>query len=144
MADIHSGIISNLKDSGQRITKVRTQIVELFTKSNLPLSAQEILEDLETRGLKVNKTTVYREIDFLTAQKIIKDLDFGDGKKRFELYDDSKHHHHIICLNCKAIEDVDLKLDLQDEENRISKQKNFQVLNHSLEFFGLCSNCKNQ
>ncbi len=142
MAQTQDEIINNLKKSGQRITKIRTLIIGLFIGSNLPLSAREILNVLEKMQKGVNKTTVYRELEFLVNQDIVKDLDFGDGKKRYELQDNSKHHHHIICINCKRVEDVDLELDLHDEEEKITKSKNFKVLNHSLEFFGLCANCR--
>lgn len=134
-------IITNLKNSGHRITKARSLIVEIFGNSKTPQSAFDILNHLKVKNAQVNKTTVYRELEFLTVQGIIKEVDFGEGKKRYELDDDTTHHHHIICINCRKVEDVDLKIDLEDEEKRIAKMKNFKVLNHSLEFFGLCGNC---
>jgi Fur family transcriptional regulator, ferric uptake regulator len=135
----HGEIINKLKSSGHRITKVRSLIVELFINGDQPLSVQDILDTLEKLNLRVNKTTIYRELEFLGREKIVKEIDFLEGKKRYEL--NSKHHHHIICINCKKVEDVDLKMDLHEEEERIGKLKNFKVLSHSLEFFGLCTNC---
>jgi Fe2+ or Zn2+ uptake regulation protein len=140
MLGSHEEIIGKLRSSGYRITKVRSLIVELFLKSLQPVSVQDILDGLERLNSSVNKTTVYRELEFLVGEKIVKEIDFLEGKKRYEL--NSAHHHHIICINCKKIEDVDLKVDLHNEEERISKKNNFKVLSHSLEFFGLCSDCR--
>lgn len=134
-------VIKKIKSKGHRITKVRGLVAELFINSSEPLTAQDIILGLESLGLKVNKTTVYRELFFLLNNEIIKAIDFGDGVKRYELLGE-EHHHHIICINCKKVEDVDLAADLEKDEAKIEKDKKFKILNHSLEFFGLCSNCQ--
>ncbi len=134
-------IINKIRSIGHRITKARGLVAELFINSSEPLTAQALILGLQTLGLKVNKTTVYRELTFLLDNEIIKSIDFGDGVKRYELQE-NEHHHHIICVNCKKVEDVDLTTDLDKEEAKISKDKNFKIINHSLEFFGLCANCQ--
>lgn len=134
-------VINKIRSKGHRITKVRGLVAELFINSSEPLTAQDLILGLETLGLKVNKTTVYRELTFLLNTEIIKGIEFGDGVKRYELLQE-EHHHHVICINCKKVEDVDLAMDLEKEEAKISKDKNFKILNHSLEFFGLCANCR--
>lgn len=134
-------VIDKIRSKGHRITKVRGLVAELFINSSEPLTAQDLILGLDTLGLKVNKTTVYRELTFLLTAGIIKSIDFGDGVKRYELLQE-QHHHHLICINCKKVEDVDLTMDLEKEEAKISKDKNFKILNHSLEFFGLCINCR--
>jgi len=134
-------VINKIKSKGHRITKVRGLVAELFINSSEPLTAQDLILGLEALGLKVNKTTVYRELTFLLNTEIVKSIDFGDSVKRYELLQE-KHHHHVICINCKKVEDVNLTMDLDKEESKISKEKKFKILNHSLEFFGLCANCR--
>jgi Fur family ferric uptake transcriptional regulator len=135
-----SQIISSLREKGFKITKVRSGIVEKFINAAIPLSAKDLLSEFHQEGLKINKTTVYRELDFLLSENIIKEIEFGEGQKRYEL-EDFKHHHHLICLNCRKVEDIELKTDLQKEEARFLKQNDFKVINHSLEFFGYCKDC---
>ncbi|OHA62776.1 MAG: hypothetical protein A3E07_03490 [Candidatus Wildermuthbacteria bacterium RIFCSPHIGHO2_12_FULL_45_9] len=133
-------VISVLREQGHRITNVRSAVVELLETSKSPLSADEIREELKKRKLDVNKTTVYRELDFLKGRNIAQEVEFGDKKKRYEIV--GKHHHHVVCVQCKRAEDVDLQQDLDVVEKKIARGKGFQITGHSLEFFGLCSNCR--
>lgn len=134
-------IVQQLKSQGHRITKARSAIIESLMESKSPVWVGELDEKLKSGGVKVNKTTLYRELDFLLAQKIVKEIQFGEDKKRYELAE-SAHHHHLVCINCKRVEDIDLQNDLSKQEEIIKKTKNFRVINHSLEFFGLCRNCQ--
>ena len=134
-------IIDTVKSKGYRLTKAREGIIRVFLKIKVPLSALDLNLQLEKLNIRVNKTTIYREIDFLKSQKIIRELPFGDGKKRFEKWPDN-HHHHLICISCDSIECIELKGCLEDEEKKILKKNNFKTIKHSLEFQGLCAKCQ--
>ncbi len=133
-------IIENLKSGGHKNTKVRLALVEILQNASTPLSIQDILIKLKAKKLKPNKTTIYREIEFLTNLGLVSGVDFGEGKKRYERT--SSHHHHIICVSCKKISDVNLDQDLDLFNAKIVKQAGFKPVGHSLEFFGLCQNCQ--
>lgn len=134
-------VIEYLKVKSFRITDVRKSVIEIFHKAVTPLSIQDILDELKSLKLTPNKTTAYREIEFLLTQGIIQEVDFGEGLKRYEL-SSHEHHHHIICVKCKKVEDISINQDLSLDEKRIAKEKNYQILSHSLEFFGICSKCQ--
>jgi Fe2+ or Zn2+ uptake regulation protein len=40
------------------------------------------------------------------------------------------------------VEDVGLANDLNAIEKKISREYRFKILNHALEFYGLCKNCQ--
>lgn len=133
--------LSELKSQGFRLTNIRKKLVEIFANTRLPLSIQELLKSLEKQGFIANKTTIYREVYFLMEQGIVAEIDFGDRRKRYESAH-SKHHHHLICIKCSKIKGITLTDELKKEEQRLAKQNNFKITNHSLEFFGLCSQCQ--
>ncbi len=135
-----NAILDRFRADGHRITKARENILKIFLASKVPLSAAELNSRLVTVNITVNKTTIYREIDFLKKQKIIRELQFGDGKKRFEWPDN--HHHHLVCISCDSIECIELDGCLEAEEKKILKENNFKTINHSLEFQGLCAKCQ--
>ena len=135
-----SSIIDHLKAQGFKMTKVRQELVDILSSVKQPISVTELINWLDKRGLKANKSTVYRELDFLKLQKVLTEIQFNEDKKRYEIA--SSHHHHLICLRCDRIEDVGVEGDLDHYEADITKSKNFQVLNHSLEFFGMCQQCQ--
>lgn len=135
------GVITSLKEQGFRITKVRKALVELLVTSKTPTSVQELLPKLAAQDLPVNKTTVYRELDFLLENQVIIELDLLDGAKRYEILHPNHHHHHLVCTGCGNIECVEMHHDLDEIEARIATSHQFKVSSHVLEFFGLCSKC---
>jgi Fur family ferric uptake transcriptional regulator len=136
-------LISSLKNQGERITIVRREIVTILAENNKPLSANEIIKLLADRRIAVNKTTVYRQLDLLQEYSMIHEIRLNDRTRRYEITEESEeHHHHLVCLKCKKIEDINFTEDLERQEKIIKKKKGFKVLQHSLEFFGLCKNCQ--
>lgn len=133
--------LSYLKTKGYRLTKVRAYTVTALTESPKPLSVGDLGRIFEQKQFPVNKTTLYREIMFLKDKGLVQEVEFGDGKKRYELTP-GKHHHHVICVRCKTVEDVPLQEDFIAQEKRIARETRFKIINHSLEFFGLCANCQ--
>lgn len=138
----HNPIIEQLQQGGERITPLRASLVDIFLHSHEPFTPQELLQALVKQGFKANKTTVYRQLEFLQRNNIIKSVHFADRTKRYELIGESGHHHHLVCLRCGRIEDVSFPTDLEEQEKLIWKKNKFKVLQHSLEFFGLCQTCQ--
>ena len=134
--------ISSLRDEGYRLTKIRKSIIETFSKANKPLSVNAIGRKLKDLGVSANKTTVYREIYFLLEKKYIKELHMGRKQAYFESAK-LKHHHHLICRKCSVIEKV-TKCLITGLEKDVMKRRGFKIEKHSLEFFGLCSECLNK
>lgn len=89
----------------------------------------------------MDKTTVYREIAFLKTLEMVREIQFGEGQQRYELTPED-HHHHIVCVRCRRVDDIVLENDLDTAEKEIARLKSFRVMSHSLEFFGLCSRCQ--
>jgi len=130
-------ILNSLKQQGFRFSPIREAILELMLKSNKPLSCRQIQEYLK---LKANKTTFYRELEFLKDKKIIEEFKLDDGIRRYEA--SSKHHHHAVCVKCRRVECVELNKDLDSQERQIEKNNKFKIISHSLEFYGLCQKCQ--
>ena len=105
-----------------------------------PLSAEDLMEIAAKNRLKVNKTSVYRQLLTLKNGQIIRGVQLGENKKRYEIFP-KNHHHHIVCTDCGYVEDVEAEQDLSGLERKIVQEKKFKVENHSLEFFGLCAKC---
>ena len=134
-------ILAGLKSSGSKMTRVRAAAVDAFARHAAPMTALELGAALAAGGLKVNKTTLYREIAFLKDKGVIDEIVFGDRSSRFELRGGG-HHHHLVCVRCDRVIDVELDRDLESQERSIARRTGFAVLRHSLEFFGLCPKCK--
>jgi Fur family peroxide stress response transcriptional regulator len=95
----------------------------------------QIKDDFPTMSL----ATVYRNIVTIKSLGEVLELGFPDGSNR---YDGNKPypHPHVICIQCKRIVDPDL-VSLDDMKKEVSAETNFKILNHRLDFFGICSAC---
>lgn len=117
-----------------RETKARQSLIQIIKQTSFPVSARE-LQNL----LNVNKTTIYRQIEFLKRENLVREINFGDGKIRYERVDE-ECHHHVVCGNCGKIEDV--RIEERTLIQTIEKQSNFKIDKHSIEFMGLCASCQ--
>lgn len=134
-------LLKQFRVKGFRITRARRSIISIFLKTDVPLSAQEVMAHLKREGIYVNRTTVYRDIGFLVSQDMLRELHFGDGRKRYEEVRDD-HHHHLLCVNCRGVECVRMERCLEAEQKKILEERNFRTIGHSLKFLGLCMRCQ--
>ena len=141
MCAVNYFIAEKLKAGGERMTPLRSALLDILQKSHEPKTPQELLASLTKRGLSANKTTVYRQLDTLTRYNVVSAVNFADRITRYEMVNENEHHHHLVCIKCGRIEDVSFKTDLDGKEKWIWKKHNFKVLQHSLEFFGVCKKC---
>ncbi|MBI2439590.1 MAG: transcriptional repressor [Candidatus Moranbacteria bacterium] len=131
-----------LRMNGLRLTRTRRVFVELFTRNKKPISVLDILDEFRRTRQKVNKTTVYREIERWQTLHIVSEVLFGERVSRYELVLRG-HHHHLVCVECEHVEEVEVnERDLHCQEKKMSQEKKFTFLRHSLEFFGLCAQCR--
>ncbi len=52
------------------------------------------------------------------------------------------HHHHLICLECNSIIKVEMENYLEKQEQKLAKKNKFNIVNHSLDFYGYCQKCQ--
>ncbi|MFZ2831793.1 MAG: Fur family transcriptional regulator [Minisyncoccia bacterium] len=133
--------LQTLKEQGYRITKTRKAVLEILVASAKPLSADDLIKCLSKKKLHPNKTTIYRELDSLSAGGFVKEIQLGFGRRMYEVTS-LGHHHHLVCTSCEKVEDVSMENDMAIYEKSIMKKTSFKVSSHSLEFFGLCAGCQ--
>ncbi len=127
-----------LREADLAATPARIAALRLFESHESPLDAVHLIDHLQ-KELGIDRVTVFRILNAFVEKGLITKLEFGEGKARYELA--KEDHHHIICENCGAVEDV-ADTVLPALEKQISKKTGFLVKRHSLEFFGLCKNCQ--
>ncbi len=117
------------------ISRVRESIFQTLHASGRPMSVPDLVGKI-----KVNKTSIYRQLENMLKNHEVAELEFGEGKKRYELTD-KKHHHHVMCTLCHDTKCIALGSDLNSQEEEVSLKSNFVVTGHALEFFGVCKKC---
>ncbi|MCG8687055.1 MAG: transcriptional repressor [Desulfobacterales bacterium] len=132
-------IIQKLRENGHKITPQRLAIVKILAKSDGHPSVEDIYEQIKQDFPTMSLATVYRNIVLIKSLGEVLELGFPDGSNR---YDGKKPypHPHVICIKCKKIVDPDLD-SLDSMKKEVAAETNFKILNHRLDFFGICSNC---
>ena len=137
-------MIKQIRSKRYRLTPQREKILRvLMENKDKHLSAEDVFYLVKQKSLDIGLATVYRTLELFLENGVIRSLDFGDGKKRYELEDLEQvhHHHHAICLSCGKI--IEIKEDLLEKlEEQIERENNFKIENHELKFFGHCAECR--
>lgn len=139
-------LVQKLQQKGWRITPARRALAEILSAQQQPLNVGDILLMMASRRLAPNKTTIYREIERLKEEGVIREV-LIDGKSQYvERIDESDHHHHLICHHCKRLEDFEAPKEVEKKINElialVQKQTHFGTINHSVDFFGVCLACR--
>ncbi len=139
-----------MMDEGLRITQTRTVILNILTRNpKKHLSAEEIFFIAHRVNPTIGLATVYRTLDLLTRMGLIQKLDFGDGRARYEMTEESKkvlHHHHLVCSECGKVIDYTEFTDEEKElltkvEKELSEKYKFKIKSHIIQFCGICNKC---
>jgi Fur family peroxide stress response transcriptional regulator len=133
-------IIQKLRDNGCRITPQRLAIVRILAKTKGHPSVEDIHVQITKDFPTMSLATVYKNILLIKSLGEVLELGFPNGSNR---YDGNKPypHPHVICIKCKKIVDPDLE-SLDEMKKEVAIETNFKILNHRLDFFGICSECQ--
>ena len=127
-----------LRRSGYKATPSRLAILEAFRGAKKPLSAQGIIELLPR---DIDQATIYRTLKSLKEKGILKPIDLRHNHAHYELTDIADHHH-LICLSCGRIENVEHHNVEAMERTILQNAKHFsEIRQHTLEFYGICKAC---
>lgn len=122
-----------------RSTWQRATVRDMLQRTEEFRSAQQIHSALEAEGTKVGLATVYRS---LTAMAEAGEVDQvrASGEVLYRSCQGTDHHHHIVCRSCGYTVEVSGG-ELENWITRVSSQHGFTHMEHTAEFFGLCSQC---
>ena len=135
---------------GHRMTVPREAILTVLSRTTKHLSAEDVYMAVHKIHRNIGLTTVYRTLELLVQMGLVFKFDFGDGRARYELSEGPKgerHHHHLVCTSCGRVVDytdfIDEEIELLNQtEKGLSRKYNFDIKNHLIQFYGLCSECK--
>ena len=87
-------IPARLQACGIRTTAQRLRIAELLLATPQHLSAEQIAEALQARGVEVSKATVYNTLNLFAARGLIHQLAVDDTRSWFDSNVEPHFHFH--------------------------------------------------
>jgi Fur family ferric uptake transcriptional regulator len=137
-------LLLELREQGFRLTPQREKIIDIFF--HLPegehLSAEELHTMLRQESSDISLATSYRTLKLLASVGVLRELDFAEDHKHYELARNPESpHHHIICVECRTTEEFDSP-EAFHLVAAMAEQKQFHVVDVQLKVFGFCSHCR--
>ncbi len=124
--------LNQCRDLGMRMSRQRRFILELLWQVREHLSAREIYDRLNREGKAIGHTSVYQNLEALSAQGIIECIERSDGR----LYGNiSDSHSHINCVNTGQILDIYVTLP-EELIEQVEKQTGVRITDYRIDFYG--------
>ena len=133
-----------MDNCNQYKTKQRAAILEYIEKNkDKEITANDILIYLNKKEYKASQTTIYRYLDKLVKEGIIK-KHYSEEKSSacYQFIEkECNEHYHLKCIKCGEIIHLDNDI-FSSIENNIKNKYGFKIDNVKTILYGTCRRCK--
>ncbi|MFZ2493300.1 MAG: transcriptional repressor [Thermoanaerobaculia bacterium] len=130
-----------LQQQSLKLTSERVALVREIFSTHYHFEADELLEVMKEKGVKISRATVYRTLDLLVRSGMVRRVHLGEDHFHYEHVAGNSHHDHLICTTCgNVIEFHDAALIKRQRE--ICEKKRFTPTFHNLQILGVCNDCR--
>ncbi|MEA5583447.1 Fur family transcriptional regulator [Nodularia harveyana UHCC-0300] len=120
-------------------TRSQERILSLLKTVKQGISAQDIYVELRNRNQSMGLATVYRSLEALKLEGMVQARTLANGEALYNLAQQDKHH--LTCLQCGLSIPIN-QCPVHNLEEELESSHKFKIFYHTLEFFGLCSQCE--
>lgn len=123
-------------------TRQKEIIEKAISKKKKDFSIKEIYLELSANGEGVGQTTVYRLVESLAEEGVIRKTLGADGSVRYQRLDKCNHYGHcyLKCNKCGRFQHVDCE-DVCDLSAHIENHHKFKVDEANIVINGTCRSC---
>jgi Fur family ferric uptake transcriptional regulator len=132
---------SDLRKAGLKVTLPRMKILDILEGSDARHhSAEDVYKILLEMGEDIGLATVYRVLTQFESAGLVKRHHFEGGHSVFEL-NQGDHHDHILCVKCGRVDEFVDEI-IEQHQKDIAARLGYELTDHCLYMYGICSNCK--
>jgi Fe2+ or Zn2+ uptake regulation protein len=136
----HMEMAERLRKAGHRLTPQRLAILEVIKAHHRHMTVSEVLQELQAQYPTITVPTVYRNLQWLADCGVVAATDLGEGSRVYEYIADN-HHHHLVCLRCRGVVDLDDTM-LDPLRETIQRRHGFSPCLEHVGLFGICPACQ--
>ncbi len=130
-----------LGSKGFKSTRGREIIFKELEGRKDHFNAEKLHSDLNRKGAKVSRPTIYRTLKLLEKFHLIERLDIKKNCFYYEPPYHKKDHGHLICERCGKIIDFTCG-SIKNLKSELVKEKVFKTDHISIHAFGVCETCQ--
>ncbi len=120
-------------------SKEKEAILQFLRSTGSHPTADTVFNEMRKQNPYISLGTIYRNLRLLTDEGEINELDTVGGLSRFEA--NTRPHYHFRCDKCGRVFDLNEEVDTSLNQ-RIADKTGYKILDHILEFRGLCQECQ--
>lgn len=129
-----------VRATGGRLTGPTEAVFRFLLEQRRPLSIEEIQAGCRPRRRAPHLVSLYRIARRLEELDFLRRVQLGDGIVRYEPAVQG-HHHHVVCTRCGKITELDV-CGMEVIEKYVREVLQFRQISHSLEYKGVCRDCR--
>ena len=119
---------------GVKLTEQRRVIAKVLDESTDHPDVEELHKRAVAIDSNISVATVYRTVRLFEESGILIKHEFGDGRSRYENFQEKDHHDHLIDIENGTI------IEFQNEEieilqKKIAEELGFELVDHRLELY---------
>lgn len=125
------------------MTHQREWILTFLEQTHDHVTAEQVLDHLHRSGYKIARATIYRTLERLVEQGMVRKYILGDGKRACYQYAGAQSchdHYHLKCESCGGLFHVECEF-LDDMNRHIRTHHRFQINGAKTVLYGLCEAC---
>jgi Fe2+ or Zn2+ uptake regulation protein len=123
-----------------RRSKQREIILEELMKLGSHPSADELYDRVRKRLPHISLGTVYRNLEILSREGVIRRLALDGQRMRFDGGRDE--HQHIRCIRCGRGDDVPAPAAASESERSVARRTGYLVIERRVQYLGMCPACR--
>ncbi|MBM4289833.1 MAG: transcriptional repressor [Deltaproteobacteria bacterium] len=134
-------MLARLKACNFRLTPQRLAVVKILAASVDHPGVERIYDQVKEVFPTTSLATIYKTVALLKELNEVLEIRFSESSR----FDGNKPypHPHVICLKCKKILDPELA-GIEKLTQEASHRTGFRIVNHRLDFIGICPECQTQ
>ncbi|HEY6537875.1 MAG TPA: transcriptional repressor [Candidatus Dormibacteraeota bacterium] len=139
---IDLNVARRLEAIRQRYTRGRRLLVDSLLRARRPLTVTEIVSG----GSELPASSAYRNLAILEQAAVVRRVQLSGEFARYELSEElTSHHHHLVCVDCGSVVDVNppplLEANVSATAKEVAAATGFRLESHRLDLIGHCQAC---
>ena len=130
-----------LHEKSLRVTGVREVILEAVMAHRGHFHIDELVRDLQRRGVDASRATVYRVLPLLVEAGLIQPTVLSGKGHWYEAAFGHKHHDHLICSECGKVIEFQFEA-FEILERDVAAKHGFELKSRVHELIGICPECQ--
>lgn len=125
-----------LEARGYRVTPARRAVLQAILSRPEHFTAEELM-----RRARAGRATVFRTVRLLCELGLLCRVLLEDGRLHYRLLGPRRHHHHLVCVECGRVQDLE-ECAVGGLVRELASATGYEIQGHWLEFYGRCLSCR--